>query len=214
MNHIFEWNGPLYRFLLKIFELMLLNCLFILFCFPIITVGASTTALYTITIKMVRNEEVSLLGGFIQAFKKNFKQSTAIWIFLLIIGSILYMDYSFLQQYSGPFSLLVHISLFFFSLVYLIITVFIFPYISRFENSIKESIGNTLKMAAANPSKIIPIFIISLFPFILMLISPYLFVFCLYLSVFLGFSFIAYLNSFLIVNMYGKYENEKDFIIS
>ncbi|PKG21556.1 YesL family protein [Niallia nealsonii] len=207
MNHIFEWNGPLYRFLLKICELMLLNCLFLLFCLPIITIGASTTALYAITLKMVRNEEVNLLAGFIQAVKKNFKQSTAIWIFLVIMGSILYIDYSFLKQYAGPFSLLVHISLFFFSLVYLITILFVFPYISRFKNSVKESIGNTLKMAAANPIKIMPILIISLFPVVLMLISPYLFVFCLYLSVFLGFSFIAYLNSFFIRNIYERYES-------
>lgn len=207
MNHIFQLNGPVYRCLLKVCELMLLNCMFLLFCIPIVTIGASTTALYGMTLKMVRNEEMNLLYGFVHAFKKNFKQSTIIWIILMIVGSILYMDYLFLEQYTGRFSLLVHLSLFFFTFVYVIITILIFPYISRFKNTAKESVGNILKIAVANPVKIFPILLISIFPVILMFISPLLFVFILYISIFFGFSLVAYLNSYLFRNMYEKYEH-------
>ncbi|MGM0877880.1 MAG: YesL family protein [Bacillota bacterium] len=209
MKHILEMEGPVYRFLTRLAELILLNGIFLIFCIPIITIGASTTALYSVTLKMVKNEESGVWSGFVQAFKKNFKQSTIIWIFLVIVGLVLLIDYTYLQSYDGRFSLIVMLSLFFFTFVYLLLTSLIFPYVARFKNTVKESVVNVLKIAVANPYPTILVLIISIGPVVLMFLSPYLFVFKLYLNIFFGFSVVAYLNSFLIRNIYEKYEDGK-----
>lgn len=206
MKHFLEMEGPVYRFLSRLMELALLNIMFLIFCIPIITIGASSTALYSVTLKMVRNEESNVCSGFVQAFKKNFKQSTIIWIYLLIAGFILSMNYFLLQSYTGKFSLIVILSLFFITFIYLLLTVLVFPYVSRFKNTVKESVVNVLKIAVANPSRTILVLIISIGPVVLMFLSPYLFIFQLYVSVFFGFSLVAYLNSFLFRDIYAKYE--------
>ena len=60
MNGLFNLDSPIMRFLSKVCDLMILNVMCIICCLPIVTAGASITALYTITMKMVRGEEVLL----------------------------------------------------------------------------------------------------------------------------------------------------------
>ena len=74
------------------FDLILLNILWLLCSVPFITIGASTTALYSVTLKMAANEEGYIIRGFWDAFKKSFKQSTLVWLILLAVGAVLGMD--------------------------------------------------------------------------------------------------------------------------
>ncbi len=52
-----NYDSRFSRVLSRLTELVLLNFVFILTCLPILTIGASVTALYSITLKMARNEE-------------------------------------------------------------------------------------------------------------------------------------------------------------
>jgi uncharacterized membrane protein YesL len=205
MKHFIDMEGPVYRLLTRFVELIVLNYLFLLFCIPIFTIGASTTALYSVTLKMVRNEESGVYSGFVQAFKKNFKQSTSIWILLMFAGLILLLDYLYLKLYDGNFTLLIILSLFFFTCIYLVLTILIFPYVARFENTIRESVVNALKIAVTNPFQTILVLIFSIGPVLLIFLSPYFFLLALYLCIFFWFSLVAYLNSFLFRNIYEKY---------
>jgi len=205
MKNLFEMEGPIFSFLSRIGQLMLLNGIFILFSLPIITIGASSSALYAVTLKMVRNEDDGVYSGFIQAFKSNLKQSTIIWIVLLAAGFILLLDYNYLQAYKGKLISLVILSLFLFTCLYLLLLILTFPYVARFDNTVRKTAVNVLKIAIANPFQTIPVLIYSIVPFLLMLLSPQFFIFVLYISIFFGFSLIAYLNSFILRRIYEKY---------
>ena len=81
----FNWtDNVVMRAIGKIGDLICLNVLWLICCIPVITIGASTTALYTVMLRLVRNEEGYIFRGFFKAFKLNFKQSTIIWIILLL----------------------------------------------------------------------------------------------------------------------------------
>jgi len=206
VNNIFEWNGPFYRFLEKIVDLLLLNALFLISCLPIVTIGSALTAMYSITIKMARNEDVSIVRGYVAAFHKNFKQSTIIWLILLAVGIVLYMDYYYLNQYTGNLLFLVKVSLGLFSFAYLLLFNFIFPYVARFENSVKDSIINTWKIALVHPFKTMSVLMITMIPILTLWISAYSLFFLLYFCLFIGFSFFAYINTFIILHIYEGYE--------
>ncbi|UQZ75809.1 hypothetical protein C2I17_15305 [Niallia circulans] len=206
VNNIFEWNGPVYRFLEKIVNLLLLNALFLLSCLPIVTIGSALTAMYSITIKMAKNEDVSIVKAYVAAFHKNFKQSTIIWLILLAAGIILYMDYYYLNQYKGNLVFLVKVSLGLFSFAYIILFSFIFPYVARFKNSVKDSIINTWKIALVHPFKTISVLMVTGIPIIALGISVYSLFFLLYFSLFIGFSFFAYINTLIILHIYEGYE--------
>ena len=89
MNGLFSINSPLWRFMDKALRLIWLNLLWFLCCLPIVTIGASTTALYSVTLKYARDEEGYLTRSFFQAFRQNFRQSTIIWLVMAAIGILL-----------------------------------------------------------------------------------------------------------------------------
>ena len=132
---------------------MVLNGIFILFSLPIITIGASSTALYAVTLKMVRNEDDGIYSGFIQAFKRNLKQSTLIWIVFLVAGFILLLDYNYLQSYKGKSISVVILSLLIFTCVYLLLLILTFPYVARFDNTVRKTVVNVMKITIVNPFK-------------------------------------------------------------
>lgn len=78
MNQILNPDNPVIRFLGRLFDLVVLNIIFLLLCIPVITIGASITSLYYVLLKIVRGEDPYILRSFFKAFRQNFFQSTVI----------------------------------------------------------------------------------------------------------------------------------------
>ena len=56
MSKLFSLDSGLYKFMSRLFDMLKLNAMWILCSIPIVTIGASTTAAFTITLKMVDEE--------------------------------------------------------------------------------------------------------------------------------------------------------------
>ena len=89
MDRIFNMDNKFFVFMGRVADLMILNILCIICCIPIITIGASVTAMYYVTLKMARNEESYIVRSFFKSFKENFKQATVIWLVALVAGILL-----------------------------------------------------------------------------------------------------------------------------
>ena len=103
MGRFFNLDSPLMTFLSKMADLMILNLLTLLCCLPIITAGDAMTALYYMTIKMVKNEECYIVKGYFKSFKENFKQATIIWLIALVVGIIFAGDFMILRNSTVSF---------------------------------------------------------------------------------------------------------------
>ena len=81
-------------FMGRIGDLIILNVLFIITSIPIVTIGASFTALYQVILKLYDKEEKEtiVVRSYIRSFKEHFKRSTLIWLVLLIVGALLIFD--------------------------------------------------------------------------------------------------------------------------
>ena len=90
MGRIFDMNNTFFRFMSKVADLCILNIICVICCIPVITAGASITAMYYVTLKMVRNEDAYIVRSFFKSFKQNFKQATIINLIMLLIGVVLY----------------------------------------------------------------------------------------------------------------------------
>ena len=104
LSGIFNYDNPIWRFMGKFCDILILNVLWIVLSIPIVTIGASTTAVYYVTLKLVRDEEGPTIRSFFKSFKENFKQSTAIWLILLAAGALTGFDlyfFLFLSFLSG-----------------------------------------------------------------------------------------------------------------
>ena len=136
----------------KIIDSILLSLLFLLCCIPIFTIGASITSLYYTMLKVIENDRGYISTEFFSCFKKNFKQSTIIWLILLAVYAFLGFDFIIMKSALSLGDLSGYLYYVFIALIALIMTwsLYFFPYIARFEDSIKSILQNTFMMAILN----------------------------------------------------------------
>lgn len=83
-------------------DVLLLSILWLIGSLPLITIGASTTALFYVCGKKVQQQKIQITSEFIKSYKQNFKQSFAITIILAVLWfatiTYLIMGLSFLNE--------------------------------------------------------------------------------------------------------------------
>ena len=150
MRNLFNLDGPVLQFINKIVYSVYLNILWFICCIPIVTIGASTTALFYVTLKIAKNEEGSLTKAFFHSFKENLRQGTAIWLILLVVGVVLGIDGYVLyhMRFENVFWTLCTAVFFVAAAAYAVILMYIFPLLARFDNTIGAMFKNSLLIGA------------------------------------------------------------------
>ena len=64
--HFLRIDGPVFRFLETIANLLLLNLLFVICCIPVVTIGPALTATYYVALKIVRQEETGIFQDLVR----------------------------------------------------------------------------------------------------------------------------------------------------
>lgn len=208
---IFNIDGPFFSFLNKMADLCILNLLFLLCCLPIITIGASCTALYTITFRMVENREGYIAKSFLTAFKENFKQSTIVWIPSLLLLFFMLADIRIFSSSENSQYRLLLIGAYLILFLIFMFLLFIFPVIARFSNTTSQIVKNSFLMELRHLPLTFCILLISVLPAVLTALLPRSLSFIYMLWILFGFSLTALCNSYLflhhIFNRYAKTED-------
>ena len=190
----------------KVADLCILNIICVVCCIPIITAGASITAMYYVTLKMVRNEEAYILRSFFKSFKQNFKQATIINLIMLLIGVVLYVDLNVSKAMQGGAGQIFQIIFMAFVLIYFILFLYVYPVLARFYNTIKNTIKNALFMAIRHFPYTVVMVIIAVCPLLLLLVKSYQIQSTLFvLFLLMGFALIAYCNSYFLAKIFDNY---------
>lgn len=146
----FSYESKFSQLVLMLCQSCLLNVLWFICSIPIVTIGASTTALYYVCLKIVRGEEQYVIPMFFRSFKENFRQATQLWLIMLGAGILLGTDgyiLSHLRTHStGPaavlwtllFALLIAASI-----AYAIILLYVFPLTASVVNTNKAMLKNS-----------------------------------------------------------------------
>ena len=137
MSNLIDPDRPLLAFITKMAYSAYLNILWLIGCLPIVTIGASTTALFYVTLKMAEDRDDGLTGMFFRAFRQNFLPATKLWLVLLGAGVFLAMDgYIVWHIWSQSiFWTLVAALLIVAAIVYAVVLLYAFPLLARFENT-------------------------------------------------------------------------------
>lgn len=146
MNQFINPDSPLMRFITKIACSVYLNILWFVCCLPVVTAGASTTALFYVTLKMAKNEEGAVTKDFLRAFRQNFKPATKIWLILCGLGAVLAFDgYVFYHMRFENVFWTIAAAVFLVALAaYFIILMYIFPLLARFDNTVTAMFKNSI----------------------------------------------------------------------
>lgn len=204
MSKLFDLDSPIMRFLSRMADMIILNLLVFVCCIPIITVGAAFTAMHYVLLKMVRDEEGYLIRGFFKSFVQNFKQATLIWLLMLVVVFVFAGDW-IIFRYSGvTFPKALIIGVIAISIIAMMVAVYVFPLLSRFDNSVKHTVHNAALLAFANFPKTILMMIIYALPWVIGLFSAYTYIFIF----FFGISVPAYCAAWLYSGIFKKFEPE------
>lgn len=205
MSGIFAPDGLLGSALSRFTEFLTLSCLWLLCSLPLVTMGASITALYTITLRMVRKEEGRIAGGFLKAFRENLKKATGIHLLLTLLGLFLglyWMAVGILPEAVKPIfrgaSLL-------FWVLWLMEAIFVYPVQARFDNTIWNIMKNAWLMAAGNLPFFLLILLITGLPVWIFFLHTGIFLWLLPVWIFLWPGMCAWLNSFLFHHCFKRY---------
>lgn len=199
----FNMDSPLMQALNKVADLLWLNLLTLLCCIPIVTIGASLTALHYMALKIVRDEEVYITRGFFKSFKTNLRQGTVIWllqlvVFFLIGGDIYIVGFTD-NKFPVPFQVFILVM----AILVLLSSVFLYPLLAKFDNTVFRTIKNSIILGIAQFPKAILMIILNIIPIVIMVMAPGLFPFVFMF----GLSVPAYLSAALYNKYFQKLED-------
>lgn len=144
-----NYDSKFSRTVIKICYACFLNLLWMICSLPIITIGASTTALYYACLKIVREEGYDAARLFFHSFKQNFKQATVIWLILLAFGIFLGVDgyilYHLRASSSGGIAVmwtLLMAILIAAAVIFVIVLLYVFPLLASVENTTAAMLKN------------------------------------------------------------------------
>lgn len=126
----------------KIINFLLLNILWVVCSIPLVTIGASTCAAFYVSLKMVNEEEVSVVKMFFKAFKQDFMQGTIMLCITSPCTALCFFMWRTLIK-SGEMNLLFILGAFIVTLVLIILNFYSYALIARYTNSIKNIIRNS-----------------------------------------------------------------------
>ena len=205
---LFDINNPLMQSLTKICDLILLNILFILCCLPIVTIGPAVTALYSVMLKLIRDEEGSVIKDFFRALGSNFKQSIVIHLLFLLIGFVLVADVFFVFYAVEDHGAMTYILLGFSGVLALLAgmtLLYVYPLLARFENSTRNTVQLALILAFRHWPTTLVLAFLSVLPILIMLIPNEVVIGFVYLMVIIGFSAQTMAQSFFLRRVFDQY---------
>lgn len=183
-------DTPLGRFLNCGVNLVILNLLWGICSIPIITIGASTSALYYSISAMSRGEE-QMAKTFLKGFKMNFKQSTLLWGLTLFIGFLLLWGIYIVSFWENARSVVLML----FALpcsLFLMIVSYAFPLLAEFETTIPRLLANAILLSLGHFPRSLAIVAVNLLPLILIYIMPSWVVCAVFVWLPIGFALCAY----------------------
>lgn len=143
----FDLESPFMRFLDRLFNLLWLNLIVVVCSLPVVTAGASFTAMHYVLLRMKKNEEGYVFPNFMKSFKQNFAQATKIWLVLLFFGAVCGVDiYLFANEkvaMPSYFKMIIYVL----TLIVVMGILFIFPVLAHYDNVTKIIVKNAYMMA-------------------------------------------------------------------
>ena len=206
MGKVFALDSPLMNGLSKLADLIWLNILATICCIPIITIGASLTALHYVVLKMVKDEEGYSTRSFFKSFKENFKQATLMWLMLLVVFILLVADFMIFRFSGIVFPGWCQIALIAIAVLIMFATMHLFPLLSRYENSIRATYKNSLFMGILHLPKTILMMLCWIVPIVITIYVESFFP----IVFFLGISGPAFLNALLYKKSFQQLEPETE----
>lgn len=154
----------------------LLSLLWFFFSLPVITIGASTSALYATHYQYMEKKEGAIFATFWKFFKNSFVQATAVWSVYLFVLVIMGWNRFLMEKSLGNSMMSAFSQVFLLIVCVLAIPVlwYSLAYIARFKDPLKKIVVNSSIFALMNFKNSISLLVFTVLAVIILWLVPIL----------------------------------------
>lgn len=206
METLFSADSVLMRGLTRIADLMILNLLFIATSIPVVTLGASLTALNFTAMRIGTGECGSVTGDYFRSFRQNFRQATGVGLVLALLTAVLAAWYVVIPNLAfGAMAEIALVAVWYVLAFSLATTaLFAFPYLASFAGSTLDVLRNALLLSWKHLLTSLAALAVIALSLSVTVFYPQATGYGL-LWLLIGFAGIAAVNGFLFTRIFGKY---------
>ncbi len=196
---------------LEIFgDIFAINVAFVICSLPIFTIGASLSALYAMSMRIVKKEDGPLVQGFMAEFKRNFKQGTLAWLIVLAATIGIWGELYYMLNYTDTMASVYMVVVAVECVIYALTIPFVFPLIARYENTLWNTFKNAFLLAVSNLGKWVKVFLAWFAPIFICFYEPVVILSIWYLWLIFIFGLIAYGTSHSMLKVFERVDGVKE----
>lgn len=158
----------------KVWDLMVLNVLFLLCSLPVVTIGPAATAMHY-ALRRWREQQGEIVKDFFRSFRQNFRQGLILWLVFLALGALIGWNFWLISNWTGMLYSVLMVVLLLAAYLLLVWVSMVFPLLARFENTTPRMAKNALLLALASPLRSFAAAALNVLPFLLAAVLPELF---------------------------------------
>lgn len=134
LRDIFEFEGSFYTYTGKIFDLIVVSVLWVLGSLPVVTFGASCSALYAAVSRSVRRDTGTAVTQFWRSYRRDLRSSLPVWMCFGAAIFVLLLNFGIVRgRTEGLTSLFFMMFYGFLTLLLIMACCYAFPALSRFD---------------------------------------------------------------------------------
>ena len=209
MNKLFNLDNPVFQIIARVADLIMLGLICLVCCVPLVTIGPAVSALFKAVYDLTLERGGGAVKNYFRAFRDNWKQALGGWLLALLGMVSLVCDWLLLKLYfEGTVYTILAWMVLILVLLLLGLLCYLFPLISRYNNTFWEHVRNAFILEIRYFHKTLLMVLILMLPLLMFTFLPFVLIYTLlfWILLFPGFSMQA--NAYLIRPIFEKLEDE------
>lgn len=209
MNKLFNLDNPVFQIIARVADLIMLGLICLVCCVPLVTIGPAVSALFKAVYDLTLERGGGAVKNYFRAFRDNWKQALGGWLLALLGMVSLVCDWLLLKLYfEGTVYTVLAWMVLILVLLLLGLLCYLFPLISRYNNTFWEHVRNAFILEIRYFHKTLLMVLILLLPLLMFTFLPFVLIYTLlfWILLFPGLSMQA--NAYLIRPIFEKLEDE------
>ncbi len=134
-------------FLSKLGDILILHFAFLVCSLPLVTVGASLSAVSYVGMKMAAGMDGFVLSNFWKGFRENFKRSTLYWLVCIVISTAIWFSYRYWAAMGGMLGMMMGCVSVILAILIGMTMLYLFAVQAKFYNTVKATVKNAFLMS-------------------------------------------------------------------
>lgn len=202
MTKLFSTEGKIYSGMERIYQILLLNIIFVISCLPIITIGVATASAYGTAYKMITHSEGVLYKEYFRQLKVNAIPATKMWMLMLMTIGVGFLFFPYIQVFMIGNKIAYYLLMLLLTFL-ILMSLYVFPLIARFDKTIFGTIINAMILSLKHLPQSIIVFFITVGGIV---IVPIFLPKLLFAWLFTGIGTVIYINANVLIKVFNKYD--------